>query len=205
MVIKPINVRYPSENFLDELSVFSEYQLDSCFGDGECMRVCPVVDQNLLISELNECTIGQNELTEAVKKFTYDCFQCGQCTIACPAGVQRDILMIFLKHKALFKGEPKHLKNYYKAKGISGWNPRQPDRKSIGKEVVSRGFNLMAGRKLGHLKKHVDKTVFKQADTLIYFGCYIFSGTGAQFKTIDIADKLGIDYEILGGLKSCCG
>ncbi|MBF0287845.1 MAG: (Fe-S)-binding protein [SAR324 cluster bacterium] len=51
----------------------------------------------------------------------------------------------------------------------------------------------------------MDKTEFKQCDTLIYFGCYIFSNTGAQFKTIELADKLGIDYEVLGGLKSCCG
>jgi len=202
---KPINVRHPSEHFLDELRVFSEYQLDSCFGDGECMRVCPVVDQELLISELNECTIGQNELTDAVTQFTYDCFQCGQCTIACPAGVQRDILMVYLKHKAMKKGEPPHLKSYYKAKGISGWNPNRPEQKSLGKELVIRGYNLMSSRKLGVLKQHVDKTEFRQADTLIYFGCYIFSHTGVQFKTIEIADKLKLDYEVLGGLKSCCG
>lgn len=205
MEIKPINVRSPSHHFLDELETFCEYQLDSCFGDGECMRVCPVVDQELLISELNECTIGNNELTDAVKKFTYDCFQCGQCTLGCPAGVQRDVLMLNLKYKAMKKGEPPHLRSYYKAKGISGWNPNRPESKSLGKEVVIRGYNLMAGRKLGGLKQHVDKTSFKQADTLIYFGCYIFSHTGAQFKTIDIADKLNLNYEVLGGLKSCCG
>ena len=169
------------------------------------MIVCPAVDQDLTIAELNEATIGDNELTESVKKFTADCFQCGQCTIACPAGVQRDILMIYLKFKALKKETPTHIKKYYKAKGISGWDPNRPEQKSLGKELVIRGYNLMAGRKLGDLKKYVDKNDFRQADTLIYFGCYIFSHTGAQFKTIDIAEKLNLDYEVLGGLKSCCG
>ena len=42
MKIKPINVRNPTDHFLEELETFSEYQLDSCFGDGECMRVCPI-------------------------------------------------------------------------------------------------------------------------------------------------------------------
>jgi Na+-translocating ferredoxin:NAD+ oxidoreductase RnfC subunit len=74
------------------------------------MIVCPAVDQDLTIAEFNEATISDNELTESVKKFTADCFQCGQCTIACPAGVQRDILMIYLKYKALKKLSPLILK-----------------------------------------------------------------------------------------------
>lgn len=205
MKINPINVRNPSLDFTEELNVFAEYQLDSCFGDGDCMRVCPVVDQNLTIAELNECTIDNNPLTEAVKKFTFDCIQCGECTVACPAGVQRDVLMIKLKQKAIANETPKHHFSYYKAKGISGWNPHKPEKKSFGKELVIKGFNLMAGSKLGRLRQHVDKTTFKSCDTLIYFGCYIFSHTGVQFKTLDIADKLGLNYEVLGGLKSCCG
>ncbi len=203
--MKPINVRNPSDNFLDEIRIFSEYQLDSCFGDGECMRLCPVVDQELTIAELNECTIGENPLTPAVRKFTLDCFQCGQCTVACPGGVQRDVLMIYLKHKLLMEKEPPHIKKYYRTKGASGWNANKPQKKSFGKEIVIKGFNMYAGRKLANLKKHIDKKKFKKANTLIYFGCYIFSHTGVQFKTIDIAEKLGLDYEVLGGLKSCCG
>ncbi len=204
--MKPINVRNPVDNFVDELNIFTEYQLDSCFGDGECMQVCPVVDQNLTIAELNECTHADNPLTDAVRKFTLDCFQCGECTSVCPGGVQRDILMLRLKHKLLQQqGEASHLTSYYKAKGISGLDPQNPAKKSLKKEITIRGFNLYAGTKLGTLRKHVDKTEFKQCDTLIYFGCYIFSHTGAQFKTIELADKLGIDYEVLGGLKSCCG
>ncbi|MBF0290225.1 MAG: 4Fe-4S dicluster domain-containing protein, partial [SAR324 cluster bacterium] len=99
MKMKPINVRHPVDNFVDELYIFTEYQLDSCFGDGECMKVCPVVDQKLTIAELNESTLGENPLTAAVRKFTLDCFQCGECTSVCPGGVQRDILMLRLKHK----------------------------------------------------------------------------------------------------------
>lgn len=205
MKINPINVRNPSEDFLEELTVFCEYQLDSCFGDGDCMRVCPVVDQNLTIAELNECTINDHPLTDAVQKFTQDCIQCGQCTVACPAGVQRDILMIKLKHKAVQKEVPKHHFSYYKAKGISGWNPHNPEKKTLAKELMIKTFNLINSPKLTQLKQHVDKTTFKSCDTLIYLGCYIFSGTGVQFKTIDIAEKLNLNYEVLGGLKSCCG
>lgn len=205
MRINPINVRNPSEDFLEELSVFCEYQLDSCFGDGDCMRVCPVVDQNLTIAELNECTLDDQPLTDNVRKFTHDCIQCGQCTIACPAGVQRDVLMIKLKHKAVQEGLPKHHFSYYKAKGISGWNPYQPEKKTLTKELMIKAFNLVNGPKLNQLKQHVDKTTFNSCDTLIYLGCYIFSGTGIQFKTIDIAEKLNLNYEVLGGLKSCCG
>lgn len=41
--------------------------------------------------------------------------------------------------------------------------------------------------------------------TLLYFGCYAFTPTGSPSVTLDLAEAMGIEYEILAGLRTCCG
>jgi Fe-S oxidoreductase len=66
-------------------------------------------------------------------------------------------------------------------------------------------FNLVAKLGIRKLARHVDKKDFKKAPLLIYLGCYVFTKTRSAVQLIEVADRLGLDYEVLGGLRSCCG
>jgi Fe-S oxidoreductase len=44
-----------------------------------------------------------------------------------------------------------------------------------------------------------------QRPLLFYFGCYVFSPSGAPAATLKLADRIGLDYEVLAGVRSCCG
>ena len=55
------------------------------------------------------------------------------------------------------------------------------------------------------LKVQVDKTDLKEAENLFYFGCYIFSPSGIAKPTLELADYLGMDYEVMAGYRYCCG
>jgi Fe-S oxidoreductase len=57
----------------------------------------------------------------------------------------------------------------------------------------------------GPLGKHVDKSEFEKKGLLFYFGCYVFSPSGSPTATLKLADRLGLDYEVLAGVRSCCG
>jgi Fe-S oxidoreductase len=57
----------------------------------------------------------------------------------------------------------------------------------------------------GPLGKHVDKAKLVQRPLLFYFGCYVFSPSGAPAATLKLADRIGLDYEVLAGVRSCCG
>ena len=175
------------EKSLRELALFG---LDNCIGSNDCMIVCPVNRLMINQHELDSVMVS-GEWTERVETFVTECVQCGDCTLACPAGVQRDQMMLYMK--SMLPNIPRSWKQYYLLKG------RQDQSWLISLyDVVSR---ITAGP----LGKYVDKVDFEQKDLLFYFGCYVFSPSGAPAATLELADRLGLDYEVLAGVRSCCG
>ena len=168
----------------------ADFGLDNCIGANACMDACPV----------NRLEVNQNELdsvmvsgvwTDRVQTFVTECVQCGDCTLACPAGVQRDHMMLLLK--SMLPHIPKSWQRYYAIKGCQ-------DRSWL-ISLYDVAMRLTAGP----LAKHVDKAHLARKPLLFYFGCYVFSPSGAPTATLALADRLGLDYEVLAGVRSCCG
>lgn len=183
-------MKWDGREFEASLKRVVEFGLDNCIGANACMEACPV----------NRLHVSQNELdsvltsgvwTERVQTFVTECVQCAECTLACPAGVRRDQMMLYLKTQ--LPEIPAAWKKYYTVKGRRdrGW-------------LISL---LDAGTRisLGKLGKYVDKAHLEQKSLLFYFGCYIASPSGAPAATLALADRLGLDYEVLAGVRSCCG
>jgi Fe-S oxidoreductase len=182
------------KTFLDELEGWVELNLKNCIGVDECMKVCPVVDPALPIKELNEATRPGTPVPPRVAKFAVDCVQCGRCDTVCPTAAGRSIMMLYLKAKlAAAHREPPEYKRYLRMKGH--------DRSGL----LIGAFNLISRHRIGKLARHVDKKDFRRTPLLLYLGCYILTKTGSALQLVDIADALGIEYEVLGGLRSCCG
>ncbi|VAX14772.1 hypothetical protein MNBD_NITROSPINAE04-816 [hydrothermal vent metagenome] len=194
----------PLLTFSEELAEWSNFNLINCIGVDECMKVCPVVDPGLPIKELNEATRKGGKLTESVLKFAQDCVQCGRCDAVCPTAAGRSVMMLSLKEKMNEEGKaPEYHKKYFALKGHDKSSLRQAGFKTYVKTKWK--FSENDSLKSHKLSEHIDKSVFRKAEYLFYFGCYIYTGEKSAAQCIDIADKLGIDYEVLGGLKSCCG
>jgi len=183
-------MKWDGSEFESSLKRIAEFGLDNCIGANDCMRACPV----------NRLEVNQNELdsvmvsgvwTERVLTFVTECVQCGDCTLACPAGVHRDQMMLYLK--SLLPSLPKSWRRYYAIKG-------RRDRSWL-ISLLDAATRLS----LGKLGKYVDKRKLDQKPLLFYFGCYIASPSGAPAATLKLADRLGLDYEVLGGVRSCCG
>ena len=179
---------------LDDLDTFGDA---SCVGYDLCLKACPVVDEDLPIFELNEAASDPAGMTARVREFVIDCVQCGRCTEACPAGVPRDQMM--LKLRAGLPERPPRYAAYGRLKGGHGLQPWYLD-------ALAGAFGLAyRGRVDKRLRPHLDKPRLRQADTLLYFGCYAFSHTGSPGVTLDLAEELGEDVEVLAGLRTCCG
>jgi Fe-S oxidoreductase len=183
-------MKWDGGEFEDSLRCITEFGLDNCIGANDCMKACPV----------NRLKVNQNELdsvlvsgvwTERVQTFVTECVQCGDCTMACPAGVHRDHMMLMLK--AMLPTIPKQWRQYYAIKGRRdrGW-------------LISI-YDVVMRIVAGPLGKYVDKARLEQKPLLFYFGCYIFSPSGSPTATLKLADRLGLDYEVLAGVRSCCG
>ncbi len=183
-------MEWDGSEFEASLKRVTEFGLDNCIGVNDCMRACPVnrlgVNQNELDSVL-----ASGEWTERVQTFVTECVQCGDCTLACPAGVHRDHMMLMLK--AMLPKIPMQWQLYYYLKGRRD------------QQLLISLSNVYGRLQAGPLGKHVDKADLAEKDLLFYFGCYIFSSSKAPAATLTLADRLGLDYEVLAGLRSCCG
>ncbi len=183
-------MKWDGSEFESSLRQLAEFGLDNCIGANDCMKACPV----------NRLQVNQNELdsvmvsgvwTERVQTFVTECVQCGDCTLACPAGVHRDHMMLYLK--SVLPEIPESWIKYYAIKGRRD------------KSWLISLYDLRQRIGLGELAKYVDKSPLERKPLLFYFGCYIASPSGAPAATLKLADRLGLDYEVLGGVRSCCG
>lgn len=167
-----------------------EFGLDNCIGANACMEACPVNRLHVNQNELDSVLVS-GAWTERVQTFVTECVQCADCTLACPAGVRRDLMMLYLKTQ--LPEIPAAWKKYYTVKGRRdrGWLIT----------LLDAGMRIT----LGKLGKYVDKAHLEQKSLLFYLGCYIASPSGAPAATLALADRLGLDYEVLGGVRSCCG
>lgn len=180
--------------FFNELETWVEYNLKNCIGVDECMKACPVVDPDVTIRELNEAIRPGTNVPPKIRKFATECVQCARCDTVCPTVAGRSIMMLYLKAKVAQQGkQPKAYKHYLRMKG----NDRNP--------ILISFNNLFNRKRLKELAQHVDKKNFNTSPLLFYFGCYFFTPLESAHQILAIADTLGLDYEVLGGLRSCCG
>ncbi len=183
-------MKWDGSEFEKSLKETAEFGLQNCIGSNDCMLVCPVNRLKINQSELDTVMVTGN-WTERVKTFVTECIQCGDCTLACPAGVPRDQMMLYLKSE--LPDLPAQWKSYYLLKG-------RKDQSAL-ISIVDFFGKFSAGA----LAKHLDKTTFEKKSLLFYFGCYAVSPSGAPTATLKLADRLGLDYEVLAGMRSCCG
>lgn len=183
-------MRWDGSAFEASLRRLASEGLDNCIGVNACMRACPVNRLGVDQSELDSVLVS-GAWTDRVRTFVTECVQCGDCTLACPAGVHRDALMLLLK--AMLRPVPRQWKSYYLLKG----------RKD--QSLLISLYDLVARLSAGPLGRHVDKKRLEKRPLLFYFGCYVFSPSGAPAATLALADRLGLDYEVLAGVRSCCG
>ncbi|MFQ5507827.1 MAG: (Fe-S)-binding protein [Leptospirillia bacterium] len=172
----------------------TEMGLAACIGCNACMKACPVADPELTIADLNHWTAVDVAMPGPVQKFTVECFQCGLCVPVCPSGVERDTMMLWMKHR--LPEHPPEYEKHLKHKGAG---------QSVTRQLGITMYNLKKRPRMGSLGSHVDKGKLRVADTLFFFGCNIYSDTGLPEKVLALADYLKCDYEVLGGLRSCCG
>jgi Fe-S oxidoreductase len=172
------------------LRAIADFGLDNCIGANACMEACPVNRLHVNQNELDS-VLASGVWTERVQTFVTECVQCGDCTLACPATVQRDHMMLWLK--AMLPTLPTSWKRYYAIKG-------RRDRSWL----ISL-YDVVMRIVAGPLGKYVDKADLVKRPLLFYFGCYVFSPSGAPAATLKLADRVGLDYEVLAGVRSCCG
>ena len=92
-------MKWDHEAFDASLKRIIDFGLDNCIGANKCMEVCPVNRLGIDQRELDSVMVS-GRWTDRVKTFVEECVQCGDCTLACPASVQRDQMVLEFKAHA---------------------------------------------------------------------------------------------------------
>jgi heterodisulfide reductase subunit D len=199
------------------LSVKELIALDSCVKCGSCVGVCPVYAQTEQLETtmgglytnlrffirkaygLPGMLFGPKKTEGMLKKYSdhpYLCTLCGRCSIVCPAFIDTKDLRIAARGFMVEKGEC----------------PHSMDRLA---ETLERVHNIsgepnedrpMWVQSLGEAPK--DMFQREKARVVYFVGCvasYFPMTKKIPQSFVQILDKAGVDFTILGGDEWCCG
>jgi len=71
-------------------------EISACIGCNECLLACPAIAEPIPIGTLNRETLD-TPVSSVVARFARSCYQCGACVSACPVGLHRDAMMLWIK------------------------------------------------------------------------------------------------------------
>ena len=174
---------------------------EACTHCGKCYEVCPMVryseakgaePERVTKSVINIINDRPHEPEGAL--WAKSCQKSGVCIEACPEDVN-----------------PREMLSYAKLK-IQNIESEKTDIEEAGRSYfqdLSRKIRFMAALQLDpKLFKYltaVRGTEANNVDTVFYFGCNILQTPHILLSCIDVFDRLGLDYEVAGGVGHCCG
>ena len=184
----------PFKEVVDEIMEAGGDAFRFCFQCGLCDAVCPWnrVRQFSMRKIIREATFG---LTEIDGEDIWRCTTCGRCPDRCPRGVKQIEVGISLRRVASeYEVFPASVRSARTARAslISEGNPLQGER-----------------QKRADWAKDLQVKPYAEGMEILYFvGCY-FSYDPRMKRvaraTVDILNKAGVDFGILGNDENCCG
>ncbi len=184
----------PFKEVIDEIIDAGGEVFKLCYQCGRCDTVCPWnrVRPFSMRKIIREAAFG---VTEIEGEDIWRCTSCGNCTLNCPRGVKQIDLGVSLRRVATeYEIFPTSVRSARTARAslISEGNPIQGERKKRGDWA----------------KELPVKTFTRDMDLLYFVGCY-FSYDPRMKKvaaaTVNILNKAGINFGILGEKENCCG
>ena len=184
----------PFKEVVDEIMEAGGDAFRFCFQCGLCDAVCPWnrVRQFSMRKIIREATFG---LTEIDGEDIWRCTTCGRCPDRCPRGVKQIEVGVSLRRVASeYEVFPASVRSARTARAslISEGNPLQGER-----------------QKRADWAKDLQVKPYAEGMEILYFvGCY-FSYDPRMKRvaraTVDILNKAGVDFGILGNDENCCG
>ena len=184
----------PYKEIIDAIKASGGDAFKSCYQCGLCDTVCPWnrVRSFSMRKLVREATFG---LTDIESEDIWRCTTCGKCPQVCPRDVKQIESGVALRRIATeYDVFPRAV---------------QPIRR-VSASLNSDG-NPLNGERAARAKwaEGLDVKPFSEGTAVLYFpGCYLsYDPRGRKIAraTVDILNKAGVDFGILGVEESCCG
>jgi Fe-S oxidoreductase len=189
--------------FLDSLQNRVDAILDSCTRCGKCVQACPMVEPAGLDPDNGPAIVGGildllagGAGTPDAERWAQVCTNSGKCIQACDYGVNPRFMVNIARVAAKAKqGEAavrRAGQEYFAA--------------------LSRGTRIISRLQLAPEVLAKVSPPLKQAgeyertpDIVFYTGCNVIRTPHIALLVLEVLDRLGVDYEVMGGTAVCCG
>jgi Fe-S oxidoreductase len=189
-----VEIVAPFKEIIDEVKASGGDAVKYCYQCGKCDTVCPWnrVRQFSMRKLIREATFG---LTEVESEEMWRCTTCGRCPQRCPRDVKQIDDMVALRRISTGYGVFP--------------NPVKPVR-AVSGNLMTEGNPLGEARtKRADWAASLGLQTFTEGMEFLYFADCYFSYDRRMRKvaaaTVNILQKAGVEFGILGTEESCCG
>ena len=190
--------------FEEALTARVDDMLDACTKCGACFEVCPIAapaglggaDPKAVVSGvLDILRLGKGPAES--EKWAKACMASGECIKACDYGVNPRFLLTMAR-LALMRTE-KELAERRK-QGVTVF-------RKIGEDVSVLTRLQLSEEALIRLGQRPSKEPARAElpDVVFYTGCNVLKTPHIALLCLDIMDRIGTDYKVMGGPTHCCG
>jgi heterodisulfide reductase subunit D len=193
-----------SDTFENALSDRVDAMLDACTRCGKCVEICPVTGPGGVQAEPRLVIDGvinilrHGEGSPAARKWADACVLTGDCIKACDYGVNPRFLLAMARVTMVRHDEPESDRRRH---GVENF-------RKVAREVthISRlQLDDALLRRLGQKSAMPPAEPGSLPDFVFYTGCNVLKTPHIALLALDIMDRLGITYQVMGGPGHCCG
>ncbi len=190
-------------SFTDVMRAETDRMLDACTRCGDCVRACPMTEPAGL-DKANATPIAEGIMdllaggpgSPDAERWASVCTNSGRCIPACTHGINPRLMVnlarVAAKNRAGEAAVRKAANQYFNSmsKGT-----RTISRLLLPPEVIARINPALRPQ------DEYETT----PDIVFWTGCNVIKTPHIALLTLEVLDRLGISYEVMGGNSSCCG
>jgi heterodisulfide reductase subunit D len=188
---------------IDYLDLFSERGqgiADACTRCGDCFRACPMTEPGgIADADASETAAAIVDLitggagNDAAIRWGEICSGSGNCIPACKHGINPRFMVQLARGFARRNRDGKPLETRWRGAF----------------QNMSRGVRVLSKLQLPPETlarfKRVDTSRTAPPDIVFYTGCNVVKTPHIALMCLDVLDKLGVTYDVMGGVGQCCG
>jgi Fe-S oxidoreductase len=192
-----------AETFESALTARVDAMLDACTRCGKCVEVCPVTGPGKVNAEPRAVIDGiidilrAGEGSEAARNWANACVLTGECIKACNYGVNPRFLLGIAR---LRMAQNNNVPYEQRRQGVEGFRKVARDVTHISRLQLDDA--LLA--RLGQAAENRNEPD-TPPDFVFYTGCNVLKTPHIALLALDIMDRLGVSYAVMGGPTHCCG
>ncbi|HYM71492.1 MAG TPA: (Fe-S)-binding protein [Stellaceae bacterium] len=189
-----------ADSYLDLFRARGAEIADACTRCGDCFRACPMTEPGGISgADPTETTAAIVDLitggagNDEAARWGEICSGSGNCIPACKHGINPRFMVQLARGFARRNRDGAPLETRWR-KGFQNM--------SRGVRVLSR---LQLPPETLARFKHAGASRTAPPDVVFYTGCNVIKTPHIALLCLDVLDRLGVEYEVMGGVGQCCG